>query len=60
MIELILSFTASIAIGYLLSRMSAFPVLRRLTDISTTIVIYLAALSLPSGLFTEGCRIEYR
>lgn len=41
MIELILSFTASIAIGYLLSRMSAFPVLRRLTDISTTIVIYL-------------------
>lgn len=41
MIELILSFTASIAIGYLLSRMSAFPVLRRLTDISTTIAIYL-------------------
>lgn len=41
MIELILSFTASIAIGYLLSRMSAFPVLRRLTDIGTTIVIYL-------------------
>ena len=64
MIELILSFTASIAIGYLLSRMSAFPVLRRLTDISTTIVIYLLisvglGIGLKPGLGGNGIALQY-